>query len=225
MAFGIGTDLFAKQVTGTGLQSQSRAPSGIRADHRDKDGDIIESTVKLGVETVTSGPLEVRAGVTVDNPILGGAYGDYTLIRFRLNRSNQARLTVEYEGILTTHMASTQKSYTLTDLSAVLGGGKGAIALGVTVSTGEIQSLSVDAALELLDPIRDKDGALVGASAEAYAAQITATNEVQTASGTPAATVASGWKLAPESGSESENNQDYGSKTFTAFKTLVPDVA
>ena len=224
MAFGIGTDLFAKQVAGTGLQSQSRAPSGIRADHRDKDGNITESTVKAGVETVTSGPLEVRAGVTVANPIFGGAYGDYTLIGFRMNRSNTARLTVEYEGVLTTLMRATHPTFT-PDLSSVLTGGKGAIALGVTVSAGEIQSLSVDARCDFLEPFRDKDGVLVATSGEAYGLQVTATNEVQTATGTPTATVASGWTLAPESGAESENNQDYGSKTFVAFRNYVPDVA
>ena len=224
MSYGPGSDLLGIATTGVELQSISQSPTGSEAQALNEDGDVEASTV-YGQWGTVSCTYKVRTDVAVTGPNLGSVAGDYYITKLSAKRSNTDTLEITAEGVLATLFEVAPDEYAVHDIftTAYLTGGKGAIAAGITVSEGKVISSSIDASISLTPPLLDATGAVV--DMDLYAGRVEATNEVQSASSVPAATAAGSWTLDGGSGSTSDDNTSYGTKTFTAFQNVTKYVA
>lgn len=218
MAYGPGTDLLGLAGVGIELQSVSTAPTGAEAQCADENGDILDAEVYGTYARVTC-RYKVRSGVTVTVPSLGAAGGSYYLTKFGAKTSNNDQLEITAEGILSTLFEVAPKVYDISSAFGTLTGGKGAVLFGITLSAGKQISSSCEAQVNIAGPLLDATGAVV--DMDIYGCRVTASNECQAATGVPAAAAAVGWTLEAGSGSETDDNVSYGTKTFTAFQHVV----
>jgi hypothetical protein len=210
-------------IAGTGIELQKidHSPEGQEAQAKDANGDVVASTVYGLWERVTH-TYKVHNGTTVTAGDLGSVAGTlYYLTKFKADRSNDNTLTITAEGVLSSLFAAAPQLYAINALfpAGYLTGGRGALAAGITVSAGAVISGSVEASATLMDPLLSAAGAVV--DLDLFAGRMTATNECQAATGVPAATAAASWQLEPGSGSQSDDNASYGTKTFTAFRNIT----
>ena len=223
MAYGPGSDPFGIAAVGIELQAVNSNPAGQEAQCEDENGSVLASTV-FGQMTPVTARYKVKAGDTVTPPKLGAAISTHYMTRFAPKRSNRDVLEIEVEGYPASLFAAAPPTFTIDGLfpTNYLLGGKGAIAAGITVSTGKVISSSIVCSVNVGTPLLDEAGTIVDIPISG--GRMEATNETQVSTGTPAATAAEDWALKPDSGAASNDNQSYGTKTFGAFRNIVADV-
>lgn len=222
MARGVTTSTFGGLFTGELIQSHNLNPEGSSSKGEDSLGDVLCEEV-YGEYSPIEETFKFCRGSTFDSTVtLGEVSASYVITRIVLSRSNKDILTAVVTGMPASIVGDTATlpTYTIPWPSGYSAGGAGAIAAGITVSAGRLISSSVTASIEntmSLDSLGDP------ACMNFYAGRLESTNEIQSCDTQPAATVASGWTLAPGAGSLAETNTDYETGTWAAFRNIIRD--
>ena len=225
-AFGASTDHWAYAETGINLISSSNSTSGSNATAEDSNGNVVCETVFDTGATYQS-VYEVCKGKTVkfyDTATstdfrIGKVISGKVITGISVARNNKNRLNITIDGENCPSADSLVSKFTPIFPSGYLAGGKGAVAAGITVTAGKCISSSINVTAQVVKGL-DSQGDQV--CKEVYAGREEGGNELMTCDTAAAATVDTGWTLAPSGGLQ-ESSGGYPTKTVDVFRNLAQD--